>query len=185
MARSTYYLGRKSESGENLGIMRRMDELHTDNPTWGSRKLRDKLRLEGYKVNRKRIQRLIGVMGLQTIYQKPNLSRLKPGSKVFPYLLRGVKIERSDHVWSTDITYIRMAGGFVYLSAVIDWYSRKILSWELSSSLDNSFCINVVERALRFNGKPEIFNTDQGAQYTSKEFQDVLQSAGVKISMDG
>ena len=104
MARSTYYRGRKSESGENLGIMRRMDELHTDNPTWGSRKLRDKLRLEGYKVNRKRIQRLIGVMGLQTIYQKPNLSRLEPGSKVFPYLLRGVKIERPDHVWSTDIT---------------------------------------------------------------------------------
>lgn len=185
IARSTYYKTGKSESKENILLMRRMDELHTDNPTWGSRKLRDKLRLEGHIVNRKRVQRLMGVMGLQTIYQKPNLSRLQPGSKVYPYLLRGLNIERPDHVWSTDITYIRLSGGFVYLTAVIDWYSRKILSWELSSSLDNSFCISATQRALRLNGNPEIFNTDQGVQYTSKDFQDVFKDTKVKISMDG
>lgn len=142
------------------------------------------LNRQGYVVNRKRIERLMKLMGLQAIYPKPNLSRRRQDHRIYPYLLRGVEILCPDHVWSTDVTYIRMKGGFLYLTAVIDWYSRYVLSWRLSNTLDVYFCIDALEEALRL-GRPSIFNTDQGSQYTSPKFTDVLDGHGIRISMDG
>lgn len=183
--RGTHYYCKKGESDLNQMIMRRIDELYLEEPTWGSRKMRDRLRLEGYTVNRKRIQRLMCVLGIQAIYQKPNLSRPDPKAGIYPYLLKGIDIRYANHVWSTDITYIRLKHGFVYLCAVIDWYSRKILSWELSTTMDKSFCISTMERALRLYGDPSIFNSDQGCQFTSPVFTGILEDKDIRISMDG
>jgi putative transposase len=185
VSRSGYYYEPVGESEENLALMRRIDELYMDNPSWGSRQMRNRLRLEGHKLNRKRIQRLMRLMGIEALYPKKNLSRPHPGHKVYPYLLRGLAIDKPDRVWCADITYIRLKHGFVYLVAVMDWYSRKVLSWELSNTMDEWFCVNALETAIRQFGKPEIFNTDQGSQFTGHAFTGVLQDADVRISMDG
>ncbi len=185
VSRSGYYYEPIGESEENLNLMRRIDELYTDNPAWGSRQMRNRLRLEGLTVNRKRIQRLMRLMGIEALYPKKNLSRPHPDHKIYPYLLRGLAIDRPNQVWCADITYIRLKHGFVYLMAVMDWYSRKVLSWELSNTMDEWFCVNALETALRKFGKPEIFNTDQGSQFTGRAFSGVLQNAEIRISMDG
>lgn len=161
-----------------------IDREYTAHPFLGSRGLTAWLRGEGHLVNRKRVQRLMRVMGLEAVYPKPKLSVGGRGHKVYPYLLRGVTIERTDQVWSTDITYISMPNGFMYLTAVMDWHSRYVLSWRLSNTLDMEFCLEALEDALR-QGSPEIFNTDQGVQFTSVSFTARLESAGIKVSMDG
>ncbi|MFH1852601.1 MAG: IS3 family transposase [Candidatus Neomarinimicrobiota bacterium] len=183
--RSNQYYHKKGETEKNLTLMRRIDELYTDHPTWGSRKLRDRLRLEAQRVNRKRIQRLLRVMGLEVLYPKRNLSRPTPEATIYPYLLRNLLINRPNQVWCTDITYIRLVHGFVYLVAVLDWFSKHVLTWRLSVTLDKSFCLDALEEALRWYGKPEIFNTDQGSQFTSPKFLKPLEDNGIKISMDG
>jgi putative transposase len=142
------------------------------------------LQKQGYEVNRKRIQRLMRMLGIEAIYAKPNLSKPAPGHRIYPYLLRGMKIDRVNQVWSTDITYVRLKGGFVYLTAILDWFSRYVLSWEVSMTLDHSFCVSALDSALRI-ARPEIFNSDQGAQFTSDEFTGRLKSDGILISMDG
>lgn len=185
ISRAGYYYSERGESDLNLKLMNRIDEIYTEHPTWGSRKIRDFLRNEGYKVNRKRIKRLMRKMGIEVIYPKKKLSTAHPDFKIYAYLLRGLAIKRPNQVWCSDITYIRLKHGFVYLVAVMDWYSRKVLSWELSTSLDKYCCIDALEAALRKYVKPEIFNTDQGAQFTSPAFTRILKEAGVKISMDG
>lgn len=185
ISRSGYYYQCLGESRLNLDLMNKIDEIYTDHPTWGSRKIRDYLRNEGFKVNRKRIQRLMQKMGIVAIYPKKKLSTPHPDHKIYPYLLRGLDINRPNHVWCTDITYIRLKHGFVYLVAVMDWFSRKILSWELSVSLEKHFCMDALESALRLHGKPEIFNTDQGCQFTSPSFTKILKEHHIKISMDG
>lgn len=187
LPRGSYYRGvpEKQESEENLELMRLIDEEYTRHPFYGSRKMRDYLRRKGYPVNRKRTQRLMRLMGLKSVAPGPNTSKASPSHKVYPYLLRGLKIDHPGHVWCTDITYIRMPKGFVYLVAVMDWYSRRVLSWEVSTTMDESFCISALERALRLYPAPEIFNTDQGSQFTSKAFTQVLKDHGIKISMDG
>lgn len=184
---SSYY--RKSrdggESQENLEFMRFIDKEYTKHPFYGSRQMRNYLRRQGYKINRKRVQRLMRKMGLQSVAPKPNTSRANPAHKVYPYLLRKLDITRPNQVWCSDITYIRMPGGFVYLTAVMDWASRYVLSWELSVSMASEFCVSALERSLRSYGQPDIFNTDQGSQYTSFEFTEVLKDHNIKISMDG
>ena len=165
--------------------MRLIDEQFLKTPTWGSRSMRNHLRRLGYKVNRKRIQRLMRIMGLEPIYPKPRTSRPHPDHKVYPYLLRDLTIDRPNHVWTADITYIPMRRGFMYLVALMDWYSRKILSFRVSNTLESEFCIEALEEALRRYGKPEIFNTDQGSQFTSRGFVGVLESHGIQVSMDG
>ena len=183
--RSTWYYDGKDEREENVRLMNMMDELHLDHPTWGSRTMRDHFRNMGIVVNRKRIQRLMGIMHLAVIYPKQNLSRRDMTHRVFPYLLRGVTIERVNQVWSTDITYIRMEKGWAYLTAIIDWRSRAILAWRLSNTCDTTFCGEALQEALDLYGEPEIFNTDQGSTFTAPEFQNVLKSRGIRISMDG
>jgi putative transposase len=183
--RSTYYWHHGDESEKNTSLMRRIDELYTADPTWGSRKMRDRLRIEGHRVNRKRIQRLMQLMGLQVIYPKKRLSRPTAGAKVYPYLLRDMAIVKPNQVWCADITYIRLSHGFVYLVAILDWYSRKVLSWELSITADQYFVIYALEEARRRYGDPLVFNTDQGAQFTCLGFVEPLVAAGVRISMDG
>ena len=169
-----------------LSICRLIDELHTKYPWMGSRSLRDQVnRRIDYKVNRKRIQRLMGLMGINAIYCKPRTSKPGKGHKIFPYLLRNLAITRPKQVYAADITYIPMAKGFLYLVAIIDWYSRKVLSWRLSNSMDTAFCVGALHEAIGHYGKPEIFNTDQGAQFTSDDFTNVLKDAEIKISMDG
>ena len=185
LSRSGYYYIPAQESDLNLQLLRRIDELHTDNPTWGSRKLRDRLKLEGFEVNRKRIRRLMTILRIKVIYPGKNLSKRNQEHKVYPYLLKGLTINRPNQVWSTDITYIRLRRGWVYLVAIVDWYSRAILSWQLSNTCDRFFCIEALEEAIRIYGQPEIFNTDQGATFTSPDFTKVLLDLGVKISMDG
>jgi len=187
LSRASYYRNTDlaEESEENLNIMSLIDEEYTRHPFYGSRKMRDYLRRIGYMVNRKRVQRLMRKMGIRSVAPSPNTSKPSPGHKVYPYLLNGLDINRANQVWCTDITYIRMDGGFVYLVAIMDWYSRKVLSWEVSVSMDDSFCVSALERALRLYPKPEIFNTDQGAQFTSKGFTGVLKEHEIKISMDG
>jgi putative transposase len=182
--RSSYYYEPARETIENLRLMRRIDEQYLKTPYFGSRRMAIWLAREGEEVNRKRIRRLMGLMGLEAIHPGPRTTVRNPDHKVYPYLLRGVKIERRDQVWSSDITYIPMHQGFMYLTAVIDWYSRYVLSWSLSNSLDGRFCLETLEEALR-GGKPEIFNTDQGVQYTARSFTGRLESAGVLVSMDG
>ena len=161
-----------------------IDEQHTRTPFYGSRRLAAFLRIKGYEVNRKRVQRLMKIMRIEAVYPKPKLSRRDKSHKIYPYLLKGIKIERPNHVWSTDITYIRIGRNFAYLTAVMDWYSRYVLSWKMSNTLDNSFCIEALEEALYFSS-PEIFNTDQGSQYTSIKFLTPLIEKKIKISMDG
>lgn len=184
LARSSWYYQPTPETDENLALMRLIDEEYTRHPFFGSRRMVAILERQGFEVNRKRVQRLMGVLGLEAIYPKPRLSQGDKQHKKYPYLLRNVSIQRPDHVWSTDITYIRLERGFVYLTAVIDWFSRYVLSWRLSNSLDVAFCLEVLEHALSL-GRPDIFNSDQGCQYTSEDFTDVLKAQGILISMDG
>ena len=179
LPRSTYYYQPRPESAENLRLLRRLDELYLKYPFFGSRRMAVTL-----KVNRKRIQRLMRILGIETLYPKPNLSRPAPGHEIYPYLLRGVSIERPNQVWSTDITYVPMHGGFLYLVAVMDWFSRFVISWELSNMMETSFCSAALEAAFRF-GQPEIWNSDQGAQFTAADFLAPLKQRGVSISMDG
>jgi putative transposase len=164
--------------------MRLLDAPYTATPFYGTRRMTAWLRSQGYAVNRKRVTRLMRQMGMEAIYTKPQLSQPGVGHKIYPYLLRGVKIERVNHVWSADITYIRLQQGFIYLVAVIDWWSRYVLSWAVSVTLDGYFCLEALERALR-GGRPEIFNTDQGAQFTSRAFTERLRQGEIQISMDG
>jgi putative transposase len=184
LSRSSYYYEPATESVENLALMALLDREYTDHPFRGSRGMTAWLRRAGHEVNRKRVQRLLRLMGLQALYAKPRLSVGGAGHKVYPYLLRNVAIERVNQVWSTDITYIPMPNGFMYLTAVIDWYSRYVLSWRLSNTLDVGFCVEALEEALG-RGCPEVFNTDQGVQFTSASFTGRLAAAGAKVSMDG
>ncbi len=184
LSRSAYYYQPVGESEDNLKFMRLMDEQYLITPFYGYRRMWAHLQQKGYEVNLKRIHRLYRLMGIEAIYCKPNLSKPCSGHKIYPYLLRNVPIDRPDHVWSTDITYIPMKKGFLYLVAVIDWYSRYVLSWELSNSLESSFCLTALEKALLV-GTPQIFNTDQGSQFTSHSFTGRLLEAEVNISMDG
>ena len=185
VSRSSVYYTPKPIKPEGLKLMRLIDEQYLINPTWGSRSMRNHLRRQGYKINRKRVQRLMRLMGLEAIYPKPKTSRPHPQHKVYPYLLKSMIINRPNQVWTADITYIPMSKGFMYLVAIMDWYSRKVLSFKLSNTLDADFCVAALKQALDQYGPPEIFNTDQGAQFTSKEFTDILKAAGVTISMDG
>jgi putative transposase len=184
LARSTFYYEPTGATSEDLHLMRLIDELYTDCPFYGSRKITEALTRRGEEVNRKRVQRLMREMGLEAIYPKPRLSAAGRGHKIYPYLLRGVKIERPDQVWSADITYVPLPSGFMYLAAVIDWYSRYVLAWRLSNTLDGAFCLEMLEEALK-GGRPEVFNTDQGVQFTAEAFTGRLLSAGVVVSMDG
>jgi len=170
---------------QELELLALIDAEFTRHPFFGSRKVRQYLRGLGHRINRKRVQRLMGILGLAGMAPGPNTSRPHPQHKVYPYLLRGVVVARPNQVWSTDITYIRLARGFVYLVAVIDWYSRKVLSWRLSNTLDSGFCVDCLEQALQAFGTPEIFNTDQGCQFTSEAFTGVLKACDIAISMDG
>jgi putative transposase len=184
LSRSSYYYQAEEESEENLVLMRLLDEQYTRTPFYGSRKMTTWLHTQGYPVERKRVRRLLHLMGLETVYPKPRLSLPGAVEQRYPYLLRGVRIERCNQVWSCDITYIRLARGFVYLVAVIDWFSRYVLSWELSVTLDTSFCLEALDRALQ-RAKPDIFNTDQGVQFTCHEFVNRLKAADIRISWDG
>lgn len=166
-----------------LSLMDIIDEQHTSTPFYGSRRLTAYLNAKGHEINRKRVQRLMRLMRIEAVYPKPKLSRRLENHKIYPYLLRGVNIERPDHVWSTDITYIRVSNGFIYLTAVIDWFSRYVLSWRLSNSLENTFCIEALEEALSIS-QPQIFNTDQGSQYTAVNFLKPLIDRDISISMD-
>jgi putative transposase len=170
---------------DDLALMRRMDELYPASPFYGSRRMVAVLRRDGWTVNRKRVRRLMRLMGLAAIYQKPNTSQGHPAHQVYPYLLRGLIIERPNQVWCADITYIPMANGFVYLVAVMDWFSRRVLAWRLSISMEADFCVDARQDALARYGKPEIFNTDQGVQFTSAGFLAALESRSIRISMDG
>ena len=162
-----------------------IDEEYTRRPFYGSRRMVVSLNNLGHEVNRKRVQRLMRHMGLAGMAPGPNTSKPHPGHRIYPYLLRGVAVVRPNQVWSTDITYVRVASGFAYLVAIIDWYSRKVLGWRLSNSIDAAFCVDCLEEAMRSYGKPEVFNSDQGSQFTSTAFTDVLKREGVSISMDG
>jgi putative transposase len=185
LPRSTFYHAPEPVGEEELELMRLIDRCHLEHPYYGSRRIRDWLEDEGYRVNRKRIQRLMRTMGLVALYPKRNLSLANQAHKVYPYLLRGLTIDRPNQVWATDITYIPMARGFVYLVAIMDWHSRRVLSWRVSNTLDTSFCIEALEQAIENHGTPEIFNTDQGSQFTSEEFTGMLKQHGIQISMDG
>jgi len=182
--RSSYYYCPKDESSYNLILMNLIDEQYTLRPFYGVPRMTAWLRREGHLVNPKRVRRLMRLMGLEAIYPKPRLSQSCPGHKRYSYLLKGLVIDHSDQVWCSDITYIRLLHGFVYLTVVMDWFSRYVLSWELSITLDKEFCLKALEKALSLS-KPEIFNTDQGAQFTSVEFTGRLEDKGVRISMDG
>lgn len=166
-------------------LMRRMDALHMDRPSFGSRGLRNLLRYEGYTVGRERVARLMRLMGIQAIYRKPNSSKPHPSHPIYPYLLRHLTIDRPNQVWAADITYIPMSRGFVYLVAIMDWASRRVLSWRLSNTLTTDFCVEALQEAIHRYGTPEIFNTDQGSQFTSLEFTGRLQQNNIAISMDG
>ncbi len=181
---SVYYLPRPVAAAD-LALMRRIDELHLDYPFAGSRMLQGLLRAEGHCVGRRHVATLMKKMGIEALYRRPNTSKPAPGHKIYPYLLRNLPVTRPNHVWAMDITYIAMARGFVYLAAVVDWFSRRVLSWRLSITLEADFCIEAVEEALARHGKPDIFNTDQGSQFTSVDFIKVLKDAEIAISMDG
>ena len=185
VSRSGLYYEAVPTSPEELALMRRIDELHLEYPFYGSRKLSYTLRGEGHEANRKRMQRLMRLMGLEAMVPKPKTSEPHPEHVVYPYLLRGLNVHKANQVWATDITYIPMKAGFVYLVAIIDWFSRRVLSWRLSVTLDSSFCVDALQEALDAFGSPEIFNTDQGAQFTADAFTTVLRNRGIAISMDG
>ena len=184
ISRAGLYYQPVGESEETLQLMRLLDEQYTRAPFYGSRKMTEWLRSKGFAVNRKRVSRLLTTMGIEAVYPKPKLSQPGEGHKIYPYLLSGVKVSRVNQVWSTDITYIRMAQGFVYLVAVMDWFSRYVLSWSLSLTLELGFCIEALQQALR-RGRPEVFNSDQGAQFTSEQFTGELRAREIAISMDG
>jgi putative transposase len=185
LARSGVYRPKAVIGADDLALMRRIDELHLERPFYGSRRMMFELNKEGRGVNRKRVQRLMRVMGIEALVPRPGTSKAAPGHKIYPYLLRGVTIAEPNHVWAADITYIPMARGFLYLVAIIDWASRAVLAWRLSNTMDTSFCLAALDEALARYGKPRIFNTDQGAQFTSAAFTGKLEAAGVAISMDG
>ena len=182
--RSGLYYEPVGESEQNLRLMRLLDEQYTRTPFYGSRKMMEWLATEGHAVNRKRVSRLMELLGLEAVYPKPKLSQPGEGHRIYPYLLRGTRVERVNQVWSTDITYIGMAQGFLYLVAVMDWFSRFVLSWSLSLTMEVDFCIEALQRALR-RGRPDIFNSDQGAQFTSEKFTGKLEARQIAISMDG
>ena len=185
LARSTAYYRLQETCEADLALMRRIDELHLEHPFAGSRMLRDMLRQEGHRIGRKHVATLMKKIGIEALYKKPNTSRRHPAHPVYPYLLRNLAIERPNHVWAADITYIPMKRGFVYLFAVMDWASRRVLSWRLSNTLSTDFCIEAVQEAIARHGAPEMFNTDQGSQFTSLEFTQLLKDHGIAISMDG
>jgi putative transposase len=185
VARSGIYRPVRIANDDELAIMRRLDELFLAWPFFGSRRMTVMLRVEGWVINRKRVRRLMRVMGLRALGPKPNTSRRAPGHKIYPYLLRDLEISRPNQVWCADVTYIPMARGFLYLVAIMDWASRAVLSWRLSNTLDADFCVRALDEALARCGRPEIFNTDQGSQFTSAAFTDRLSAAGISISMDG
>ena len=185
LSRSSLYYKAVPISAGDLELMRRIDELHLKYPFMGSRSIRDQLQGMGYRIGRGHVSTLMQKMGIAALYQKPRLSVPHPGHKVYPYLLRGVEISRANHCWAADITYLPMARGFCYLVAIMDWASRRVLAWRLSNTLDASFCIEALEEALAKYATPEIFNTDQGSQFTSEGFLGVLNSQGIRISMDG
>lgn len=188
LPRSSYYRPVSDSpkvSFEDLKLMRLIDEEYTRHPFYGSRKIKVWLQKQGWNVNRKRVQRLMRIMGIQSTAPGPRTSMPRKEHKIYPYLLKGMNINRPDMVWCTDITYIRLAGGFVYLTAIMDWHSRYVLSWEVSVTMDDDFCVNALESAIRRYGTPDIFNTDQGAQFTGKAFTGVLAKNGIRISMDG
>ena len=185
VARSGVYRPKKAANDNDLALMRRIDEMFTAWPFFGSRRMTAMLRAEGETINRKRVQRLMRKMGIAALGPKPNTSKPAPECKIYPYLLRDLKIERANHVWAADITYLPIGGGFLYLVAIIDWASRAVLSWRISNTMDVSFCLAALEDALARHGRPEIFNTDQGSQFTSTAFTGALTAAGIKISMDG
>jgi putative transposase len=179
-----YYLARSASQADQQ-LMKRIDAIHLEYPFAGSRMLRDLLNREGFEVGRRHVTTLMQRMGIEALYRKPNTSKKQPGHKIYPYLLRGMRIERSNHVWATDITYIPMACGWVYLCAIVDWASRKVLAHRVSISMDTAFCLEALEEAFAKYGQPEIFNTDQGSQFTSEAFTQVLKGRGIQISMDG
>jgi putative transposase len=185
VSRSSYYYQPRPISQEELELMRKIDELYLQNPSSGSRTISRQLDRQGITADRKRVQRLMRLMGIEAVYPKPRTSRPHPQHKVYPYLLRGLTINRPNLVWATDITFIPMARGFMYLVAIMDWHSRKVLSWRISNTLETAFCVQALEEALSRYGRPEIFNTDQGAQFTSNAFTKVLEDNHVAISMDG
>jgi putative transposase len=181
---SVYYLPRLVPDAD-LAIMRRLDQLHLEFPFAGSRMLRDLLAAEGCKIGRRHVKTLMRRMGIEALYRRPRTTKPEPGHKIYPYLLRGVEITRPNQVWAMDITYIPMARGFVYLAVVLDWFSRRVLSWRVSITMEAAFCVETLEDALTRHGKPEIFNTDQGSQFTGAAFTGVLANNGIAISMDG
>jgi putative transposase len=185
LSRSSVYYEPRPVSAAELVIMRRIDELHLEYPFAGSRMLRDLLRGEGEAIGREQVATLMRRMGIEALYQRPGSSTPAPGHKIYPYLLRGLTVDRPNQVWAMDITYIPMARGFVYLAAVVDWFSRRVLAWRLSITLEAEFCLDAVEDALARHDKPEIFNTDQGSQFTSADFTGLLLKNAVAISMDG
>ena len=185
VSRSSYYYQPIPISQDELRLMRKIDELYLQNPSSGSRTISRQLGRQGITANRKRVQRLMRLMGIEAVFPKPRTSQPHPQHKIYPYLLRGLSINRTNQVWATDITYIPMASGYMYLVAIMDWHSRKVLSWRISNTLGTAFCIEALEEALGRYGAPEIFNTDQGAQFTSKTFTKVLEDNHVAISMDG
>jgi len=184
VSRTAHYYEPIPETAENLLYMEEIDRQYMAHPFYGSRRITAVLQSLGYLVNRKRIIRLMRLMGLQTIYPKRNLSKSAAKDTKYPYLLKGVKVTETDQVWSTDITYIPIKGGFLYLVAIMDWYTRYVLSWKLSNTLDVDFCLDALQEALSY-GNPEIFNSDQGSQFTCKRFVEAIESQGIKISMDG
>ena len=185
VARSSAYYRREPVSEADLAVMRLIDEIHLQLPFYGSRRMRDELEERGHTVNRKRVQRLMRQMGLRALYPRRRTSQPGKGHKIYPYLLRDLSIERANQAWATDISYIPMAKGFMYLVAIMDWYSRRVLSWRVSNTLDTDFCIEALEEALQRFEAPEIFNTDQGSQFTCEAFTDVLKGHAIAISMDG
>jgi len=185
ISRSSVYYKPQPFSEDELKLMRTIDELHLEHPFAGNLMLRDFLRRDGVRVGRRHMRTVMQRMGIEAIYRRPNTSKPAPGHKIYPYLLRNVAVTRANQVWATDISYVPMKRGFVYLIAVIDWFSRRVLSWKLSITMDVSFCLEALDEAIRMYGRPEIFNTDQGSQFTSIDFTGRLKQEGIRISMDG
>jgi putative transposase len=185
ISRGSVYCLPRPVPAADLGIMRRMDELHLEFPFAGSRMLRDLLAQEGIAIGRRHVSTLMKRIGIEALYRKPNTSKPAPGHRIYPYLLRGMTINRPNQVWAMDITYVPMARGFVYLAAVVDWFSRRVLAWRVSITMEAAFCVEALEEALARHGRPQVFNTDQGSQFTSHAFTGVLLKAGIAISMDG
>ena len=185
VSRSSFYYKPIRVKPEDLELVRQIDEQYLKTPFYGSRSMTKHFRRLGHKINRKRVQRLMRLMGIEAVYPRPRTSKPHPGHKIYPYLLRNLRIDRPNQVWAADITYIPLRRGFMYLVAVMDWYSRKVLAWRLSNTLDADFCVSALEEAIRLYGRPEIFNTDQGSQFTSQAFSKTLEDNDIRISMDG